>query len=284
VKPTIKAIQIDKIKLGERTRPIDRNWVQAIASSIETIGLMYPIIVWGAGEGFLVVDGGHRLEANRTLGRKTIDTIVAGSGTIADFNDLRLREVTANLIRYDLTVLERAVNLWTLKRIHEEKNPETGHGKRRKPQANDNVEEIKVANLATLSKRFTAEIAEGCDLSERVVRRLVKIAEGIAPEIRAKLFPTWLAKHQAGLIALSEQAPEIQAKIFDLLFCDDPQAKTVADALDLISGRPPETQSDKFYTRTISSWSRLSRKQQDAFFKLHETDVRRFAKAKGWIR
>lgn len=264
-------------------RPIDMPWAQAIASSVEEVGLLQPIAVAETKDGFCLVAGAHRLEAIRILGKKTIEARVYSGDDVPDMALLRTLEATENIIRKDLTVLERATNLWTLKRIYEEKHPQSGHGKKRKPQVNDNVDEIKVANLATLSKRFTEEVAEGCGLSERVAQRLINIAEKVAPATRAKLFPTWLANHQSQLIALSEQTPETQAKIFDLIFGGDPQAKSVAEALELTNGARKKSEQDKFYTGTINNWHRLTPKNKAAFLDLHKKDVEAYARKQGWL-
>lgn len=283
MKSSFKTIQIEKIIVGPRMRPADGPWISALAASIETCGLLQPILVAEAKGGFHLAAGAHRLEAIRLLGKKTIDARVFSGDDVPDTTALALFEATENVVRKDLSTLERAIGLLSLKTEHEKRNPSSKHGGTRRSQSNDNNDEFQVAIIATWSKRFTAEVADKCGLSERSIRNYIKIARDIDPEIRLKLFPTWLANHQSQLIALSEQTHIAQAKIFDLIFGADPQAKSVAEALELINGARKKSEQDKFYTGTINNWHRLTPKNKTAFLDLHKRDVEAYARKQGWL-
>ena len=76
-------------------RPIDPRIVAELARSIETSGLLQPILARERGDGYEVVFGNHRLEACKQLGMKTIPTIVQCLGDAECF----LARVSENLVR-----------------------------------------------------------------------------------------------------------------------------------------------------------------------------------------
>lgn len=58
-----RLLPLASIDLGDRLRPIDPVWAQAIAASFAERGQDQPIVVRPDGERFVLVTGGHRLAA-----------------------------------------------------------------------------------------------------------------------------------------------------------------------------------------------------------------------------
>jgi ParB-like chromosome segregation protein Spo0J len=65
---------IDRIRVPvKRARTLDPSKVQALAESILAEGQTTPISVRADGDGFVLIEGYHRLEALRALGEETVE-------------------------------------------------------------------------------------------------------------------------------------------------------------------------------------------------------------------
>ncbi len=125
---SIQMIEIEEIDVGARLRPAGEAAVEALAASIARAaeaksgheGLLSPISVRARPQGeegrpYVLVAGYHRLMALRRLERQTIAAQVLG----ADAAEAELLEIEENLIRADLTVLDRALHVRAYRRIFE---------------------------------------------------------------------------------------------------------------------------------------------------------------------
>jgi ParB family transcriptional regulator, chromosome partitioning protein len=102
---TVERVRIADIAIPEKSRSIRQDTVDALASSMEQIGLRTPISVRNSKKkGIQLVAGRHRLEAAKKLGWKRIDAIVMHDDKL----DRRIWHNAENLDRADLTALERA--------------------------------------------------------------------------------------------------------------------------------------------------------------------------------
>jgi ParB-like chromosome segregation protein Spo0J len=97
-------VRIADIAVPEKSRSIKRDTVDALAVSMEQIGLRTPVSVRNSKNGIQLVAGRHRLEAAKKLGWKRIDAIVMHDDKL----DRRIWHNAENLDRADLTALERA--------------------------------------------------------------------------------------------------------------------------------------------------------------------------------
>ena len=71
---TKESLPIDKIRVpAKRKRTLEEDRVQAIAEDILENGQLTPIRVRPDKDGFVLIEGYHRLEAMRALGEETID-------------------------------------------------------------------------------------------------------------------------------------------------------------------------------------------------------------------
>ncbi len=127
-------IALEEVTMGPRVRPVDPDWVKALAVLIRDDGLKCPIEVFRA-EGdahWTLVAGAHRLDAVRRLGENTIEARVLDAKDVAGVFDLRLAEVSDNLFRKELDCLARSASLFALKQAYEAKFPALRHGGDRK--------------------------------------------------------------------------------------------------------------------------------------------------------
>ncbi|MEH0069192.1 ParB N-terminal domain-containing protein [Pannonibacter sp. Pt2-lr] len=159
-------IPVADIHIGERLRTVDADYVAMLAASIGDIGLMHPIEVGAADRRgrYPLIAGAHRLAAYRNLTLTRFRRWWSASRV----SDAQLREIDENLMRRELSALDRAVFLARRKEIWEAKNPAARHGGDRRSDQVANVGDLKSGDLIG---RFTADVAEKLELSERSVQR-----------------------------------------------------------------------------------------------------------------
>lgn len=198
-------IEIDAIDVEDRLRIVDRDKVAMFAASISESYLHQAIAVAttpGAGNRYVLVDGEHRLEAHKLLGRKAIKAVIRDL-TPAE----RLKhEIHANLIRNELDALDRTRFIGRLADIFEAENADARHGGDRKSRKWR--EKNQLANLATWSG-FNKEAASRTGLAESSVRKARALAAALCPEAVALIQGTKLASNQSQLKALAK-LPEDQ--------------------------------------------------------------------------
>lgn len=95
-------VALDLIDVGENTRELDDEHVQALANSIALRGLIVPLVVRPDGGRFALIAGFHRYAACRKLGLEEVEiTLREQDGTSAD-------SAAENVVRKALTPLEEA--------------------------------------------------------------------------------------------------------------------------------------------------------------------------------
>lgn len=189
--------RIDAIKIGRRMRPLGD--LTALRESIESLGLLNPVVVTRQNE---LVAGRHRVAVCKALGWTSIPTIVL------DVDDLhrQLAEIDENLIRNELTVLERAEHLQRRKTIYEQLHPETkvgawgggrgGKGTRTKTELAINAKSV---------QRFDLNTAKKMGVSDRSIRQDLQIANSLTAAQRKALATTDVADRKADLLVLAKE-------------------------------------------------------------------------------
>lgn len=188
-------VNISEIQVKEGRRKINEGRVTEIAHSISEVGLINPITLT---QDYALVAGAHRLEACKRLGWQAIEaTIIEATGLMAE-----LAEIDENLMRNDLTEMERSMQIARRKRIYDELYPHTKHGA---------IGNGRVAKVGNSTPRFTTATSEVTGESERTIYRQVKRGEELA------------------------KAPELVQRIEQL-----PQIANSGAALDELIATPPE--------------------------------------------
>ncbi|WEK38645.1 MAG: ParB/RepB/Spo0J family partition protein [Candidatus Brevundimonas colombiensis] len=257
---SVVRVKIAQIDASERLREISEAHAQVIAASMlehETAGgrrQLQAVELVQRGDGYRLVYGAHRLRAHQINGWEEIDAEIV---TLTDAG-LRLREIDENLIRHELTALDRARFLSERKRLFEALNPAAKRGGDRRSD--------QTANVAVWS--FSADIAEKTGLSERTVFRAVALIENLAPAAIARLRDTPLASNQAALEALSKQPHERQLAALDQLFAAENPAPSVNAAFDRLDGKAVKPAAELWATKTFDQFSRQSAKTKREFLDL----------------
>jgi ParB-like nuclease domain len=198
----VHGIAIATIKVGKRLRPLGD--ITALVESIRDVGLISPINIT---QDRWLISGLHRLEAFKALGRKQISTIILSVST----EEAELREIDENLMRNDLTLLERADHLYRRKCLYEALHPETRRGGDHGNQHTGG----KSCQKDKLS--FCQTTATLTGTSGKTAQRLVRIAKGLTTATKERLRGTQWADNQQTLTKLCKLSPEVQESIAQLV-------------------------------------------------------------------
>lgn len=251
----ITQIPLDQIQVGDRLRAVDEDWAAWIASDMAEKGQSTPIEVRAVGEDrYLLIAGGHRHRAAQIAGLETMFAIVRECSPL----EAEMLEIDENLLRRELSELDRSTSLARRKELYEKLHPEAKHG------ANQHTGGVgKFAN----SSRFTAEVAEKLGISESVIQRSVRRYMRLAPDVRGLIAGTWLADHGAQLDALTKCDPLEQRRIVKALFREKNPPADVGAAVREIRGvkaAEPDHVSIGL-KKQMKLWPTLPQKARDQF-------------------
>jgi ParB family chromosome partitioning protein len=202
---SVVRIPVDRISVGAGRRACDPDDVDALADSMQRIGLMTPIEVQVVRDGLWKLRaGGHRLEAAKILGWAEID------GFVFEGNDVeaRLREIAENLHRVDLTVLAADELLAEWVRLTSEVG-RNDHPSPRGAQPHDKG----IAKAArTLPVRGRTNEAR-----RKHVERALKVAR-MSPEAKLIVREGGLDNNRSALLAIvKEPTPDAQVRVAQML-------------------------------------------------------------------
>lgn len=249
--PRIVMLPLDQIEIGARLRDTDEDYAQMIAVSMAANGPMTPIEVRDPGPdggAYPLIAGAHRFRAAELAGIPALPAIVRQVGDL----EARLREIDENLVRRELTALDRGTFLAERKTVYEELHPETKLG--------SNQHTAGFADPANpAAPRFTADIADKLGISERTVQACIARHRQIPPEIRRELANTPLANKAGELDALARLAPKTQKKVFAALIRAD-FGLSVANAVRRVDGvlEVVPNVDTQHYDRLLSAWRKAS--------------------------
>lgn len=255
-------IRVAEIFDGDRLRPVDPDWVIALASQFDIEGQEQPIVVRTAAPGenltqpYALVIGAHRLAAAKSLGWEAI------RAEIRDYSPLRARlaEIDENLFRHELNALDRAVFLLERRRVWDDLNPDSRHGGDRKTKGAS-----KSQGLRLDPKRFTKEAADRCNLSERTVQAALSLASALTPAAVAMLRGTDWSRNASELQRLAAEPAERQLVLARIHARDGVSSVVKAR---LAAGDAPTGEGDpqeELFRRIVSNWERLDTKGRRRF-------------------
>ena len=211
----IKIVRVSDIKFGRRNRHYSFAKVKELAQSIEEIGLLHPIIIDADNN---LIAGLHRLEAVNLLGWDEIPASVIEFSVL----EKEIAEIDENLIRAELTELEKADLLYRAKEIYELRHPESKRFEKvkqnLKPFVNTDKDIMSLSDKgnnnnglqADAIKGFTENAAEKLNNSARSIRRLIHISKNITPEVKNIIKNTAIADSKTELLSLARIEPEKQ--------------------------------------------------------------------------
>uniref|UniRef100_A0A6M3KYM6 Putative methyltransferase n=1 Tax=viral metagenome TaxID=1070528 RepID=A0A6M3KYM6_9ZZZZ len=229
-------VPVDKIVVHTRRRLLVSEQVDLLAKSIQDIGLLNPISLT---ENWTLIAGCHRLRACKQLGWTVIPATICSLSDV----DAELAEIDENLMRADLTVLERGQHLSRRKELYEAKNPGTKHGGAPGKAGGGKVAKVdKLSTFASDEKAqgketkcktenekisFSVDTAEKTGESDRTIRRYVFVAEKIDAEVQEIIADLPIADNQSELTKLAKMKPDQQKEVAARLATG--QVETVAE-------------------------------------------------------
>lgn len=266
-----RRIRIDQIHIPERLRAVEEDHALAIAQSIVEHGLLNPITVRSTpnmnkgATPYTLVAGAHRTRAEVLNDEAEIDAMVVE----ADQAEAQLVEITENLFRNELSVIDRAVFVQTYRDVWEQKYGKITRGGDHK--AKDQVDPLSGNRINLIQilgdeaeSGFSKHIADRMGLSVPSIKRLNQIAQNLSPKLRAALRGTPAADNQSVLLKLAKEGPTKQAGIAAALEKEPDIKKVLAWAKE---PAPPMSDADK---------QRVVRTQLDAIWKKADGPTRQF--------
>lgn len=236
----LKSIPLSEILVGDRARPVDMEHATAIAGSMVDRGLINPITVrstpaaQGGKTPYTLVAGGHRLEAARMNGWEEIEAIVVS----ADAAEAQLIEISENLFRNDLSVLDRAVFVMKFREIFEDRHGKIDpKGGRPKKLGHDGPV------IFAPGKELSQRVQERLGIASTTYKRISAIGQKLHPMLRSALRGTQYEYDQKQLLKLASMPQEEQTGIAAALRHEpdlqkvltiDKPAKPVVDAQEAI--------------------------------------------------
>lgn len=204
--------------------------VSDLAESIKQIGLLNPVTIT---EDFRLVAGGNRLAACASLGWTDIPAVVCK----LDRLHAELAEIDENLIRNELSVMERAEQLSRRKEIYEAIHPETRHGFGPGRGNKRDVESTSLllgdvdagSSRPTRAKSFIEDTSLKTGRSKVAVARDVQIAKAIPEPLRAVIRDTPLADNKTDLLRLARLDPAQQELVVQKVI-ESPTPLTIPQA------------------------------------------------------
>ena len=232
------SIELNKIETGARMRPSTDTKVTALALSISGSadagigfdGLRLPVEVRKSkreGE-YVLVSGLNRLRAMEMLERTEIAAFVL------DVDAIRAErlELEENLVRADLTALDRA---FFVKRFREIFEAEHGEVKAGRP-AEDNTGNLPV---------FSDAVVERLDMSVDMCRRALRIANGLHSDVPSMLRGLDWDDNQKALLELAGVPPEKQVDVVNILLDEEVAAASMREAIAMLDGAPVQGAKDE---------------------------------------
>lgn len=270
--PDFVLIATADIDEGERLRPIDLAWADALGKIMAREGQRTPIEVCKlpGRSRWTLVSGGHRWAGARSAEIEFMRAEIVS----ANRDDRRLREVSENLWRKGLNPIDRAAFVAEAVAIHKRRAGQDPNvdgratsvaarwQKALKAEADDTTATIAVVY------GFDQQVAEEIGLSARTVRNDLTLYKRIAPSLIERLREARhpvinIAKHLLALAKLDEHA---QAKVVQLLLVPGAslnygQPKTVPEAIAHPLGPKPAkakpAADDKRLAAFIGAFARM---------------------------
>lgn len=268
---TIKTIPIDTIDASGRLRETRPEWVAVLAEELTAGENLPPIEVVATETGHRLIAGAHRLLAHRQVGRIEIEADVKDASAYADAAACRLREIKENMVRFELTVLDRAVALAEWKRLYEAANPLP---KRGRPSSKETLQDA----AKIFAERFSSAAASALNISERSIYFAVEIAT-IDEAVRRELTLHPIADNQGELLALARESAARQRKIAARLLDAESGITSVADAVAAIDKTPPPDRAPA-WEKVSNTFSKLKAAEQYAFFDAHADAIKAWMQSK----
>lgn len=260
---THSMISLASIDTEGRLRALDPIWVEVLAEEFARDGQTEAIRVVARGNGFKLVKGARRIAAALQLGWSEIEARIEAEEALPDDTAVRLAEIKSNMLRSDLTALDRAVYVATWCEIYQAAQPAQKPGRKKAEVAPESDEELSTK----LVLNWSEAAQQALKIGRMGIFRSLKIAK-IDADIRARIALHPIAEVQRELLLLAELTPVRQKAAVNLLTGDPAQAGSITEALALLD-HAPGAKPVPAYERLYDKFTRLKAPEKEAFFDLN---------------
>ncbi|MCD1634459.1 ParB N-terminal domain-containing protein [Martelella mediterranea] len=255
-----KTIPIAKIHVPERLRAVEEDHALAISASIVEHGLLNPVTVRATpaakGGAYTLVAGAHRLRAMELLDEMEIDAVVVD----ADQQESVLLEITENLFRNELSVIDRAVFVQTYRDVWESKYGKVEPGR---PENRVNITQLMEDEARG---GFSKHVARRMGVSPETVKLLTRISQRLHSDLRAAVRGTPVADNQAALLKLAKMEPQEQRRAAIALRAEGGDLKKALGHVKAVrSTEKPEAKRDGMLKALLEIWSKADDATRKAF-------------------
>jgi ParB family chromosome partitioning protein len=255
-----KRILISDIVIPDRLRAVEDEHALAIAQSIVEHGLINPITVRATpnakGGKYTLVAGAHRLRAIQINDDVEVDAMIVEG----DKAEAQLVEITENLFRNDLSVMDRAIFVQTYRDVWEKAHGKIGAGR---PGNRANLAQLFADESEAGS--FSKHVADRMGLSKRAVEYLSKIAQNLHPDVRSAVRGTPIADNQSALLKIAKMEP-IKQRQTAVAFRTEPDLKK---AFALVDPAPQlsrkQVEQATLLSRLVTAWEDASEETRNQF-------------------
>ncbi|MGZ2500399.1 ParB/RepB/Spo0J family partition protein [Rhizobium leguminosarum] len=255
-----KRILISDIVIPDRLRAVEEEHALAIAQSIVEHGLINPITVRSTpnakGGKYTLVAGAHRVRAVQINDDVEIDAMIVDG----DKAEAQLVEITENLFRNDLSVMDRAIFVQTYRDVWEKAHGKIGAGR---PGNRANLAQLFADESEAGS--FSKHVADRMGLSKRAVEYLNKIAQNLHPDVRSAVRGTPIADNQSALLKIAKMEP-IKQRQTAVAFRTEPDLKkafALVDPVPQLSKKQVEQAT--LLSRLVTAWEDASEETRNQF-------------------
>jgi hypothetical protein len=261
-------VPVAEVTIGERLRPLDAVWAEALGQVMAREGQRDPIEVCRlpGKAGWHLVSGAHRVTGARAAGMELIEAREVSSS--ADYR--RYREASENLWKRGLDPIGRAAHIAELVRLQKLRSG-VDPGKPGRSLAADarwkkavRAEAEDASVTMTVAYGFSRQVADQLGFSLSLVERDLALYRRLSPyaigELRRARHP--ILDNAGQLRALAKLDGELQAQVVDRLTGAVVNGRTitsVAQALELVTG--PKASGDpgaKRLSTFIGAYQRMS--------------------------
>ena len=247
-----ESVFVDTVRVPDGRRAVRGERVKALADSIKAVGLINPIQVYWDGDDAVLVAGRHRLEALRSLKIEMTDAEIVE----ADEIDRELIEIDENLIRSELSDLERAQ--LTARRVALTAARHKRLGTKTEPNQR--------GGRPVTSGRGKAvnEIAKSTGRSRVSVHRDLARAEKIVPDVQDKIARLPAANKGVELDAIASLKPAEQAQAVERM---EKLGESAREAVSFIRGDDgSEDKHRKALTKLRRAWAEATNEARKQFW------------------
>ncbi|MBW8285785.1 MAG: ParB N-terminal domain-containing protein [Rhizobium sp.] len=206
---------ISDIHIGERLRPIDMDYAQAIAGSMSERGQISPIMIRrtpaknkGATP-FTLVAGGYRTTAAKLLSWTEIDAIIVE----ADAVEAQLLEISENLYRNELNPLDRAIFVMKFRELWEEKHGKIDRTQNLKIGTRSPKDHDDPSGVFAPGRALSQQVQDRLGFSAASFKRVNRIGQNLHPTLRQAVRGTTAENDQSALLKLAKLPTDDQVKV-----------------------------------------------------------------------